>query len=77
MSIVSGGLVFKRERNLKRPAFAAPPPPGTLIWYIGDSGVPVPPETVSGPALDECGVLNASFAIERAAGFTARADKWW
>ncbi len=54
MSIVSGGLVFKRERNLKRPAFAAPPPPGMLIWYIGDSGVPVPPETVSGPALDEC-----------------------
>jgi aspartyl-tRNA(Asn)/glutamyl-tRNA(Gln) amidotransferase subunit A len=32
---------------------------------------------IIGKPLDEQGVLNASYALERAAGFSARADKWW
>jgi aspartyl-tRNA(Asn)/glutamyl-tRNA(Gln) amidotransferase subunit A len=32
---------------------------------------------IIGPALGEAAVLNAGFAIERAAGFVARADRWW
>jgi len=32
---------------------------------------------IIGPALGEAAVLNASFAIERAAGFVARAERWW
>ncbi len=43
---------------------------------LSSDGLPLGLQII-GPALDECGVLNASFAIERAAGFTARADKWW
>ncbi|MDO9487036.1 MAG: amidase family protein, partial [Sphingomonadaceae bacterium] len=30
-----------------------------------------------GKALDEQGVLNAGYAIERAAGFTAKPERWW
>jgi aspartyl-tRNA(Asn)/glutamyl-tRNA(Gln) amidotransferase subunit A len=32
---------------------------------------------IIGPALGEAAVLNAGFAIERAAGFVARAERWW
>ena len=30
-----------------------------------------------GKALDEQGVLNAGYAIERAANFTAKPERWW
>ena len=32
---------------------------------------------IIGPALGEAAVLNAGFAIERAAGFVARPERWW
>lgn len=32
---------------------------------------------IIGKALDEQGVLNASYAIERAANFTAKPERWW
>jgi aspartyl-tRNA(Asn)/glutamyl-tRNA(Gln) amidotransferase subunit A len=32
---------------------------------------------IIGKALDEQGVLNAGYAIEKAAGFTAKPERWW
>ena len=39
-------------------------------------GLPLGLQVIGRP-LDEMGVLNAGFAIERAAGFTARPSQWW
>ena len=39
-------------------------------------GLPLGLQVIGRP-LDECGVLNAGYALERAAGFTARPDNWW
>ena len=40
------------------------------------SGLPLGLQLIGRP-MDEQGVLNAGLAIERAAGFTARPDRWW
>ena len=40
------------------------------------TGLPLGLQVIGRP-LDEAGVLNAGFALERAAGFTARPDRWW
>ncbi len=43
---------------------------------VDAGGLPLGLQIIGKP-LDECGVLNASYALERAAGFAARPDKWW
>ena len=43
---------------------------------LDSAGLPLGLQLIGKP-LDEEGVLNAGFALERAAGFTARPDKWW
>ncbi|MGI4877329.1 MAG: Asp-tRNA(Asn)/Glu-tRNA(Gln) amidotransferase subunit GatA [Janthinobacterium lividum] len=43
---------------------------------LSATGLPLGLQVIGRP-LDEAGVLNAGFALERAAGFTARPDRWW
>ncbi len=43
---------------------------------LDSAGLPLGLQLIGKP-LDECGVLNAGFALERAAGFTAAPAKWW
>jgi aspartyl-tRNA(Asn)/glutamyl-tRNA(Gln) amidotransferase subunit A len=43
---------------------------------LSDDGLPLGLQLVGKP-MDEQGVLNAGLALEQAAGFTARAEKWW
>nr|WP_277991211.1 Asp-tRNA(Asn)/Glu-tRNA(Gln) amidotransferase subunit GatA [Sphingomonas panni] len=43
---------------------------------VDKDGLPLGLQIIGKP-LDEQGVLNAGLAIERRAGFVARADKWW
>ncbi|QMW22612.1 Asp-tRNA(Asn)/Glu-tRNA(Gln) amidotransferase subunit GatA [Sandaracinobacteroides saxicola] len=43
---------------------------------LDDNGLPLGLQVIGRP-LDEAGVLNAGFALERAAGFAARPDNWW
>ncbi len=40
------------------------------------TGLPLGLQVIGRP-LDEAGVLNAGFALERAAGFTAQPGRWW
>ena len=40
------------------------------------TGLPLGLQVIGRP-LDEAGVLNAGYAIERAAGFTASPERWW
>ncbi|MBV8971525.1 MAG: Asp-tRNA(Asn)/Glu-tRNA(Gln) amidotransferase subunit GatA [Sphingomonadaceae bacterium] len=40
------------------------------------TGLPLGLQVIGRP-LDEAGVLNAGFALERAAGFAARPERWW
>ena len=43
---------------------------------LDGAGLPLGLQIIGRP-LDEDGVLNASFALEQRAGFTARAERWW
>jgi aspartyl-tRNA(Asn)/glutamyl-tRNA(Gln) amidotransferase subunit A len=43
---------------------------------LSAGGLPLGLQVIGRP-LDEAGVLNAGFALERAAGFVARPDRWW
>jgi len=43
---------------------------------LSATGLPLGLQVIGRP-LDEAGVLNVGYAIERAAGFTARPDRWW
>lgn len=43
---------------------------------LSPTGLPLGLQII-GRALDEVGVLNAGYAIERAAGFSAAPSKWW
>ena len=43
---------------------------------LSEDGLPLGLQII-GPALGECAVLNAGFALERAAGFASRPDRWW
>ena len=43
---------------------------------LSPTGLPLGLQLI-GRALDEVGVLNAGYAIERAAGFSAAPSKWW
>ena len=43
---------------------------------LSESGLPLGLQVIGRP-LDEAGVLNASYAIERAAGFSAQPHRWW
>jgi len=43
---------------------------------VDEGGLPLGLQVIGRP-MDEAGVLNAGYAIERAAGFGARAERWW
>ena len=43
---------------------------------LSADGLPLGLQVIGKP-LDEAGVLNAGYALERAAGFTARPERWW
>ena len=43
---------------------------------LSESGLPLGLQIIGKP-LDEAAVLNAGYAIERAAGFTASPERWW
>ena len=43
---------------------------------LSADGLPLGLQIIGKP-LDEAGVLDAGLAIERAAGFVARPDRWW
>ena len=43
---------------------------------LDGAGLPLGLQLIGKP-LDEEGVLNAGYALERAAGFTGRAERWW
>jgi aspartyl-tRNA(Asn)/glutamyl-tRNA(Gln) amidotransferase subunit A len=43
---------------------------------LDGSGLPLGLQVIGKP-LDEEGVLNAGFALERAANFTAKPERWW
>jgi aspartyl-tRNA(Asn)/glutamyl-tRNA(Gln) amidotransferase subunit A len=58
------------------PASLAGLPASAVPAGTDQDGLPLALQIIGRP-LDEEGVLNASYAIERAAGFTARPDKWW
>lgn len=58
------------------PASLAGLPAMSVPGGLDAQGLPLGLQIIGKP-LDEAGVLNASFALERAAGFTARPTKWW
>ncbi len=58
------------------PASLAGLPAMSVPAGLDNDGLPLGLQIIGKP-LDECGVLNAGYAIERAAGFTARAQRWW
>ncbi|WP_419814166.1 Asp-tRNA(Asn)/Glu-tRNA(Gln) amidotransferase subunit GatA [Glacieibacterium sp.] len=58
------------------PASMAGLPAMSVPAGLSETGLPLGLQII-GPALDEAGVLNAGYVIERAAGFTARPERWW
>ncbi len=58
------------------PASMAGLPAMSVPAGLSTGGLPLGLQVI-GPALAEGSVLDAAYAIERAAGFTARADRWW
>jgi len=58
------------------PASLAGLPAMSVPAGLDSAGLPLGLQIIGKP-LDEEGVLNASYALERAAGFTARPEKWW
>ena len=57
------------------PATRPTPLPSGLSRFAAD-GLPLGLQIIGRP-LDEAGVLNAAYALERAAGFTAQPERWW
>lgn len=58
------------------PASLAGLPAMSVPGGLSDDGLPLGLQIIGRP-LDEEGVLNAGYAIEQAAGFTARPEAWW
>nr|WP_207791025.1 Asp-tRNA(Asn)/Glu-tRNA(Gln) amidotransferase subunit GatA [Pacificimonas flava] len=58
------------------PASLAGLPAMSVPAGLSDDGLPLGLQLI-GKALDEEGVLNAGYALERAAGFAGVPDKWW
>ena len=58
------------------PASLAGLPAISVPAGLSAEGLPLGLQLI-GKALDEEGVLNAGYALERAAAFTARPEKWW
>ena len=58
------------------PASMAGLPAMSVPAGLSAGGLPLGLQVI-GPALAEAAVLNAAYAIERAAGFAARPDRWW
>jgi aspartyl-tRNA(Asn)/glutamyl-tRNA(Gln) amidotransferase subunit A len=58
------------------PASLAGLPAMSVPAGLNRDGLPLGLQII-GNMFDEQGVLNAGLAIERAAGFTARAERWW
>jgi aspartyl-tRNA(Asn)/glutamyl-tRNA(Gln) amidotransferase subunit A len=58
------------------PASLAGLPAMSVPGGLSDDGLPLGLQIIGKP-LDEEGVLNAGYAIEQAAGFTARPEAWW
>ena len=58
------------------PASLAGLPAISVPAGLSAEGLPLGLQLI-GKALHEEGVLNAGYALERAAGFTARPEKWW
>ena len=58
------------------PASLAGLPAMSVPAGLSREGLPLGLQII-GRALDEQGVLNAALAIERRAGFSARAERWW
>ena len=58
------------------PASLAGLPAMSVPAGLNADGLPLGLQLIGRP-LDEEGILNAGFAIERAAGFSARPEKWW
>ncbi|MBZ6379108.1 aspartyl/glutamyl-tRNA amidotransferase subunit A [Pacificimonas flava] len=58
------------------PASLAGLPAMSVPAGLNADGLPLGLQLI-GKALDEEGVLNAGFALERAAGFAAQPEKWW
>jgi aspartyl-tRNA(Asn)/glutamyl-tRNA(Gln) amidotransferase subunit A len=58
------------------PASLAGLPAMSVPAGLSADGLPLGLQIIGKP-LDEEGVLNASYAIERAAGFVARPERWW
>ena len=58
------------------PASLAGLPAMSVPGGLSDDGLPLGLQIIGKP-LDEEGVLNAGYAIEQAAGFSARPEAWW
>ncbi len=58
------------------PASMAGLPAMSVPAGLSATGLPLGLQVI-GPAFGEAAVLNAGYAIERAAGFVARPDRWW
>ncbi len=58
------------------PASLAGLPAMSVPGGLDAKGLPLGLQIIGRP-LDEAGVLNASYALERGAGFTAQPEKWW
>jgi aspartyl-tRNA(Asn)/glutamyl-tRNA(Gln) amidotransferase subunit A len=58
------------------PASLAGLPAMSVPAGLSGQGLPLGLQIIGRP-LDETGVLNAGLAIERAAGFAARPQRWW
>jgi aspartyl-tRNA(Asn)/glutamyl-tRNA(Gln) amidotransferase subunit A len=58
------------------PASLAGLPAMSVPGGLDANGLPLGLQIIGRP-LDEAGVLNASYVLERAAGFAARPERWW
>ncbi len=58
------------------PASLAGLPAMSVPAGLNADGLPLGLQLI-GKALDEEGLFNAGYALERAAGFTAQPEKWW
>jgi aspartyl-tRNA(Asn)/glutamyl-tRNA(Gln) amidotransferase subunit A len=58
------------------PASLAGLPAMSVPAGLNSQGLPLGLQLI-GPAFDEQGVLNAGLALEQAAGFTAKPERWW
>src|SRR3546814_12235241 len=58
------------------PASLAGLPAMSVPGALDAQGLPLGLQIIGRP-LDEAGVLNASYALEQAAGFVAQPNRWW